>query len=242
MAMVDNPSTAGSPQAGQGRRHVLAGLATLAGAVVLVSAVIFGLTAGVGAIWSSVTAGPAPAQVASAQGMSDMVASAHEGNMAPSQGAVPGATGVPATTGTAASSTTAASAGTTAPPAASTNEKSDSDAAHLAISLTIKNIKTPGGQQPAYIGPNGVGAATLFSVTAGQTVTVSVKNEDSGFHTFTDPTLGLAVTIKPLSTTTFTFRPAAAGSYPWKCEIPCGGWVMSHAGYMTGAVDVSAAK
>ena len=223
MAMVGNSSPAGPPQGGhEQRRHLAAGLATLAGGVVLLAAVIFGLTAGVGAIWSSVTSKPAPAQVAVAQGFTDAAT----------------------TTAPASATTTAPASATTAAPSAATapSEKHESDAAHVTVSLTIKNIKTSGGQQPAYVGPNGVGADTLFSVTAGQSVTVSVKNEDSGFHTFTVPNLGLAVTIKPLATTSFTFRPSAAGSYPWKCEIPCGGWVMDHVGYMTGTIDVAAAK
>ena len=223
MGLDGNSSAAGPPQNGQERRrHLGAGLATLAGGVVLLAAVIFGLTAGVGAIWSSVTSKPAPVQVAVAQGYTGAVAPAP----------------APATT------TAPAPATTTAAPAAAggPSEKNEGDAAHVTVSLTIENIKTAGGQQPAYVGPNGVGADTLFSVTAGQSVTVSVKNEDSGFHTFTAPDLGLAVTIKPLATTTFTFRPSAAGSYQWKCEIPCGGWVMDHVGYMTGALDVAAAK
>ena len=229
MAMDGNSSPAGPPQGGQGRRRYLgAGLATLAAGVVLLAAVIFGLTAGVGAIWSTVTSKPVPVQVAVAQGYTGAVAPAPATTTAPA----------PATT------TAPAPATTTAAPAAAggPSEKNEGDAAHVTVSLTIENIKTAGGQQPAYVGPNGVGADTLFSVTAGQSVTVSVKNEDSGFHTFTAPNLGLAVTIKPLATTTFTFRPSAAGSYQWKCEIPCGGWVMDHVGYMTGALDVAAAK
>ncbi len=231
MGLDGNSSAAGPPQNGQERRrHLGAGLATLAGGVVLLAAVIFGLTAGVGAIWSSVTSKPAPVQVAVAQGYTGAVAPAP----APATTTAP----APATT------TAPAPATTTAAPAAAggPSEKNEGDAAHVTVSLTIENIKTAGGQQPAYVGPNGVGADTLFSVTAGQSVTVSVKNEDSGFHTFTAPDLGLAVTIKPLATTTFTFRPSAAGSYQWKCEIPCGGWVMDHVGYMTGALDVAAAK
>ncbi len=230
MAMVGNSSPGGPPQGPQeGRPHLLAGLATLAGGVVLLAAVIFGLTAGVGAIWSSVTSKPAPAPLAAAQGLNGLVASA------PATTTGPATTTAPATTAPAAPATTAAPSGSAA-------ESHENDASHVSISLTIKNIKTPGGEQPAYVGPNGVGADTLFSVTSGQSVTVTVKNEDSGFHTFTAANLGLAVTIKPLATTTFSFRPTTAGTYQWKCDIPCGGWVMSHLGYMTGNLDVVAAK
>lgn len=161
--------------------HPATGFLTLLIGIVLVMGVLLGLTAGVGAVWSSVTA--------------------------PVAAAGPAASAAPA---------------------------------HV-VNISIKDVSTPDGPEPAYVGPNGVGAADLFTVTAGETVKVVVSNEDSMPHTFTAPGLGLNVSINPSATTTFTFTPKAAGSYQFACEVPCGPFVMSHAGYMEGSVKVVAA-
>ncbi len=107
------------------------------------------------------------------------------------------------------------------------------------VNLTIQDISTPEGSEPAYIGPNGQGAADLFSAAVGKEVQVVVVNKDAMPHTFTAPDLGLNVTISPESTTKFTFVAKTAGTFSWYCSIPCGSWVMSHAGYMKGDFKVA---
>lgn len=57
--MSSQTSVAGAEQVEPGG-YRLRGLVTLLGMVVFAAAVLFGLTAGVGAVWSAVTAGPAP--------------------------------------------------------------------------------------------------------------------------------------------------------------------------------------
>ena len=107
------------------------------------------------------------------------------------------------------------------------------------IALTIKDVSTPEGSEPAYVGPGGTGAAVLFRAAAGKTVTVTVKNTDSMPHTFTVPNLNLNEDIGPNATVRFSFS-APAGTYSWYCQVPCGNWVMSHAGYMKGSFTVTA--
>lgn len=107
------------------------------------------------------------------------------------------------------------------------------------IDVKISDITTPEGSEPAYIGPNGKGAADLFTVKAGTAVQVVVKNADAMPHTFTVPQLGLNVTIAPMATVKFSFSAKTAGTYSWYCAVPCGSWVMSHAGYMKGDFKVT---
>jgi heme/copper-type cytochrome/quinol oxidase subunit 2 len=116
---------------------------------------------------------------------------------------------------------------------------SSSTGAVQVIKLTIQDITTPEGSEPAYIGPNGKGAADLFSVEAGKEIQVVVQNKDSMPHTFTVSQLGLNITIAPESTTKFSFAAKTAGTYIWYCSIPCGSWVMSNDGYMKGDFKVA---
>ncbi len=107
------------------------------------------------------------------------------------------------------------------------------------VNLTIEDITTPEGSEPAYIGPNGKGAADLFSASAGKEVQVVVTNKDAMPHTFTVSQLGLNVTIAPEGTAKFTFVAKTAGTYTWYCAIPCGSWVMSNVGYMKGDFKIA---
>lgn len=107
------------------------------------------------------------------------------------------------------------------------------------VNVTIEDITTPDGSEPAFVGPNGKGAADLFSATAGKEVQVVVTNKDAMPHTFTVTQLGLNVTIAPEATTKFTFVAKTGGTYTWYCAIPCGSWVMSNAGYMKGDFKVA---
>lgn len=122
---------------------------------------------------------------------------------------------------------------------ATASRKVHTTAPTTVVHVSISNVKTPGGSQPAYVGPSGaVGAATLFSVKAHTEVEVVVVNHDTGPHTFDAPALGLDVAIGPDSTVTFRFDAPGAGTYRWYCDVPCGPWVMSHVGYMKGDVTV----
>ncbi len=106
------------------------------------------------------------------------------------------------------------------------------------VKITIKNINTPEGSEPAFVGPNGVGSSNLFTVKAGSSVTVIINNQDSGPHTFTIGNLNINESISPLSVTKFKLVISAPGTYSWYCEVPCGGWVMDHTGYMKGSFQV----
>lgn len=191
-----------------GNHSLTVGLATLLVGIVVVAALIFALTAGVGAIWSSVTS----------SGHVDLTANTK-------------LTSSPFTTPTSAMAPTTSSPSTptTAVPGAASGQ---------APLVVIRDVSTPEGSEPAFVGPGGVGAATLFVVTSGESAKVTVKNEDSGPHTFSAPGLGLNVFINPGATETFTFTPKTPGTYMWRCEVPCGSWVMSHPGYMEGNVSV----
>lgn len=81
-----------------------------------------------------------------------------------------------------------------------------------------------------------------FAVPVGQTVHVTVYSYDTAWHTFSAPTLGLSVWIRPSATgtkpskTTFTFTASKAGYFSWLCELPCDPYSMSSGGYMEGEI------
>lgn len=109
------------------------------------------------------------------------------------------------------------------------------------ITLTIKDVPTPGGSEPAYVGPSGkVGAPVLFQAKAGTATTVTIVNKSEEPHTFTSSALGVNVTVPPgPSTVHFSIDPKKPGTFSWDCAVPCGAWVMSHAGYMRGQLEVA---
>jgi plastocyanin len=118
-----------------------------------------------------------------------------------------------------------------------------------AVKLTIKSDDEHGKRGPdgkwhdAYLPAN-------FTVHAGDRVTVTVYNYDTGSHTFTSPTLSAAGLINEMipagsenapHKTTFTFTaPSQTGKYLWWCAMPCDPWAMAHIGYMRGYVTVVA--
>lgn len=109
------------------------------------------------------------------------------------------------------------------------------------VDLTVQDVSTPDGSEPAFVGPNGVGATTLFTVAAGQKVKVVVKDEETSrtvTHLFASTSLGLFATVNTDTTTTFSFTPDNPGTYTWNCEAPCGNWVMGTVGYMEGEIRV----
>ncbi|MDA8372735.1 MAG: cupredoxin domain-containing protein [Actinomycetota bacterium] len=115
-----------------------------------------------------------------------------------------------------------------------------SAAAATTVDITIKDVTTPEGSEPAYVGSGGVGAASLFSMKAGTTVEIVVDNKDAMPHTFTVPSLGFNQTISPQAVTKFKVTAKTAGTVTWYCAIPCGSWVMTHPGYMKGSFTVTA--
>ena len=81
-----------------------------------------------------------------------------------------------------------------------------------------------------------------FAVPVGHTVHVTVYSYDTAWHTFSAPTLGLSVWIRPSATgskpakTTFSFTAPKTGYYYWLCELPCDPYSMSSGGYMEGEI------
>ncbi len=130
--------------------------------------------------------------------------------------------------------------GSSGAPGSSSGTSGTSAGASETVKLQIKDVTTPEGSEPAYVGSGGAGAKVLFTAKVGEKVTVSVANHDAMPHTFTSPDLGVDADIAPGSTTTFTFTASSAGTFTWYCSVPCGDWVMSHAGYMKGSVTVTA--
>lgn len=120
-----------------------------------------------------------------------------------------------------------------------TTPSTTSGSGHIqAVKLAIEDVATPEGSEPAFVGPNGKGAVDLFSVKSGQEVRVTIKNKDSMPHTFTVAQLSLNIAVGPNSTKDFSFLVGKAGTYSWRCAVPCGSWVMSHSGYMMGDFKV----
>lgn len=129
---------------------------------------------------------------------------------------------------------------------ANTASQASAPAKSTSMTLAVKaddehGRKGPDGQwHDAYLPAD-------FTVQAGETVNVTVKNYDGGPHTFTAPGLGLNVTIPgggsltAPKTVTFTFTaPKTPGKIAWWCAVPCDPWAMAHDGYMRGYVTVTA--
>lgn len=129
----------------------------------------------------------------------------------------------------------------TNPPSAAPAAVAAAAPKQASVLVTIKNVKTPGGEQPAYIGPNGVGSPVLFQLHEGTATTLTIVNKSDQPHTFTSAGLGVNVMVPPGPATVHVHLDAKkAGTLPWDCTVPCGAWVMSHTGYMTGSVKVVA--
>lgn len=84
-----------------------------------------------------------------------------------------------------------------------------------------------------------------YTVHAGQSVTMTFLNYDSGPHTFTAPSLNVNQMIpgggsetQPVTATVTFTAPKTPGRYQWWCAVPCDPWAMSHDGYMRGYVTV----
>jgi plastocyanin len=118
-----------------------------------------------------------------------------------------------------------------------------------AVKLVIKSDSEHGR-----LGPDGKWHDAFlpanFTVHAGDRVTVTVYNYDSGQHSFTSSSLSATALINQMipagsptapSKTTFTFTaPDQTGQYAWWCAVPCDPWAMAHVGYMRGNVTVAA--
>lgn len=100
--------------------------------------------------------------------------------------------------------------------------------------------KGPDGKMhDAYIGP------TSFTVSIGEKVVITVKNTDSGEHSFTAPGLKVNQIFPGNKTTTFSFTPTKKGTFEWHCVFPCddaSGFYAMHTktrdGFMGGIVTV----
>lgn len=87
----------------------------------------------------------------------------------------------------------------------------------------------------------------MYTIKAGQKVTMTFVNYDGGPHTFTSPGMGVneiiggggSLTAPKTTTVTFT-APTKPGTYHWWCATPCDPWAMAHDGYMRGLVNVTA--
>lgn len=107
------------------------------------------------------------------------------------------------------------------------------------IRIVIKDVTTPEGFGPAFVGPGGIGAKTLFTVHAGRPVVLTIVNSSSTMHTLTAKSLGLNAIITVGSTSHVTFTPKKTGSFAWLCTPPCGEYVMATDGYMKGLIKVA---
>jgi hypothetical protein len=129
----------------------------------------------------------------------------------------------------------------TNPPAASSVASGPGSSAGPSVRLVIKTVSTPDGEEPAFVGPNGLGAAVLFSAVAGQKTEVTIVNDSQEAHIFDLSSLGVnTLQISPgPSTVHFSIDPTSKGVASWQCIFPCGNWVMSQSGYMFGSVKVT---
>jgi len=107
------------------------------------------------------------------------------------------------------------------------------------VHITIQDVSTPDGSEPAFVGPTGVGARILFTAHVGQPVVMTVVNRSTTMHSFTAPGLGVNKMIAVGATVTIKFTPKkAANAISWSCVLPCGDYAMSQIGYMKGYVKV----
>jgi len=108
-----------------------------------------------------------------------------------------------------------------------------------AVRVVIKDVSTGDEPGPALVGPNGVGAKTLFTAHVGRPVVMTVVNHSTTMHSFTAKGLGVNAFVVVGATVTVKFTPKKTGTVSWICVPPCGTWVMSNNGYMKGSVKVS---
>lgn len=106
------------------------------------------------------------------------------------------------------------------------------------LKVVIKDVTTSEGSEPAFVGPSGVGAKTLFTAHVGRPVVLTVVNHSTTLHSLTVAGLGVNAIIVPGATVKVKFTPKKAGALTWLCTPPCGTWVMSNDGYMKGYLKV----
>ena len=92
-------------------------------------------------------------------------------------------------------------------------------------------------------------SASSLNIVKGVPTKVTVYNYDDGAHDVVATDLALKVQI-PGSTkkgepsvTTFTITAQKTGDFHWLCDVECDGdakgWAMSHAGFMSGIINVT---
>lgn len=246
--------TASENEQGTGR-HRGAALLALFVTVVLGVGLLFGITAGVGAIWSNVgPSGAAAAVTTSGSGSSDMASTASKTSNASGSGQSGSAEVVPIVL---------QRDDTSGPAGTITNKDgwprySPSDItvpAGKTVTLVIDNYDDMATPLPSALqGYDKVQGGT--ETVNGKAIT-TVSNKMIA-HTFTVPSLGLNIPI-PMATdvgsgssetvvpavVTFTFTPKNTGTFTWQCFTPCGSGSdgmsgpMSTAGWMRGSLTVA---
>lgn len=104
----------------------------------------------------------------------------------------------------------------------------------VAIGLIVTRLQGPGATDTAAIQVHanmGGFDPPALTVTAGQTVKVELSSMDTsmhsdggGWHQFAIDALGIDWKVGPLSSEVFEFTaPSTPGTYPWYCDICCGG-------------------
>jgi plastocyanin len=144
-----------------------------------------------------------------------------------------------ASSGTTVKTVTAAAAATPAAPAAPVVQ---TQAIGMAIKADVEHGKRgPDGQWHDAFLPADI------TVRAGDKVTITFTNYDSGPHSFVSPSLGVVQVINgggsmgsPQTSTVTFIAPKHPGTYAWWCGVPCDPWAMKHDGYMRGHVTVTA--
>ena len=129
----------------------------------------------------------------------------------------------------------------TNPPAPRSVASGPGSSAGASVRIVIKTVSTPDGKEPAFVGPNGVGAPVLFSAVVGRTTEVTIVNDSPEAHIFDLSSLGVStLQIAPgPATVHFSIDPRSVGKASWQCLFPCGSWVMSQSGYMFGSVKLT---
>ena len=104
----------------------------------------------------------------------------------------------------------------------------------VAISLVVSRLQGPAAADTSALQVHanmGGFDPPALTVTAGQTVKVELSSMDTsmhsdggGWHQFAIDALGIDWKVGPLSSEVFEFTaPSTPGTYPWYCDICCGG-------------------
>jgi len=104
----------------------------------------------------------------------------------------------------------------------------------VAVGLVVARLQGPGATDAAAVqvrASMGGFDPPAMTVKAGQTVRIELSSMDTsmhsdggGWHQFAIDALGIDWKVGPLSSEVFEFTaPSTPGTYPWYCDICCGG-------------------